>query len=63
MDICVFGLWHLGCVTAACLAKLGFKVKGLDLDKENNSNLREGKAPLFEPGLNDLIKNSLRNLY
>lgn len=61
MNLCVFGLWHLGSVTAACLAKLGFKVKGLDLDKENIANLQEGKAPLYEPGLDDLIKEALNS--
>ncbi len=61
MNLCVFGLWHLGSVTAACLAKLGFKVKGLDLDKENIGNLQEGKAPLYEPCLDDLIKEALKS--
>lgn len=61
MNICVFGLWHLGCVTAVCLAKLGFNVKGLDLAKGNISNLQKSKAPLFEPGLNDLINEGLKN--
>lgn len=52
--IAVLGLWHLGCVTAACCAK-HFQVVGLDFDKENISKLNSRKAPLFEPGLDDLI--------
>src|SRR5215469_7313885 len=52
--IVVLGLWHLGCVTAACCAK-HFLVVGLDFDKENISKLNSGKAPLFEPGLDELI--------
>jgi UDPglucose 6-dehydrogenase len=52
--IVVLGLWHLGCVTAACCAK-HFQVVGLDFDKENIANLNSGKAPLFEPGLDELI--------
>lgn len=59
MNIGVFGLWHLGSVTAACLAKLGFQVKGLDLNKETIDNLQRGQAPLYEPGLDDLIKEAL----
>ncbi len=60
-NICVFGLWHLGCVTAACLAELGFKVTGLDFDKENIGNLQKSKAPLSEPGLDDLIRKGLKS--
>ncbi len=52
--IAVLGLWHLGCVTAACCAK-HFQVVGLDFDKENIAKLNSGKAPLFEPGLDELI--------
>jgi len=59
MKICVYGLWHLGCVTAACLADRGFEVCGTDTDKENVSALAGGKAPLFEPMLDNLIKKGL----
>jgi UDPglucose 6-dehydrogenase len=55
MNITVLGLWHLGCVTAACCAK-HFDVIGLDFTEVTVANLREGKAPLFEPGLDDLIQ-------
>lgn len=59
MRICVFGLWHSGCVTAACLARLGFDVQGLDPDKENVVRLQKGRAPLYEPGLDDLIQEGV----
>jgi len=59
MKICVYGLWHLGSVTAACLADLGFEVCGLDPDKANVEALSKGKAPLFEPGLDELITKGL----
>lgn len=59
MKIVVFGLWHLGCVTAACCAEY-FTVVGLDLDPENIANLRLGRAPIFEPGLDELIQNGLK---
>lgn len=59
MNICVFGLWHLGSVYSACLAKLGHVVIGLDFDKEVVKSLQNGKAPLFEPGLNELIADNL----
>jgi len=59
MRVCVFGLWHLGAVTSACLAALGHDVVGLDEDAAVTAGLAEGKAPLFEPGLDDLIRQGL----
>jgi UDPglucose 6-dehydrogenase len=58
MKIAVLGLWHLGCVTAACCAKFT-EVVGLDFDSQTIENLRAGKPPIFEPGLNDLIHDGL----
>ena len=54
MKIVIQGLWHLGCVTAACTAK-HFSVVGLDFDSANVSKLNSGKAPILEPGLDELI--------
>jgi UDPglucose 6-dehydrogenase len=59
MRICVLGLWHLGTVTAACLASAGHEVVGLDFDAENIQNLQQGQPPIFEPGLEDLVKQGL----
>ena len=59
MKICVLGLWHLGTVTAACLASGGHQVTGLDFDETVISNLRNGRPPLFEPGLEDLVQKGL----
>jgi UDPglucose 6-dehydrogenase len=58
MKITVAGLWHLGCVTAACCSK-HFEVTGLDFDALNIARLQEGRAPLSEPGLDDLISEGL----
>jgi UDPglucose 6-dehydrogenase len=55
MNVCVLGLWHLGTVTAACLAAAGHRVTGVDFDPAVVDRLRVGKAPLFEPNLDDLI--------
>jgi UDPglucose 6-dehydrogenase len=57
MRIAVFGLWHLGCVTGACLAEAGHDVVGLDLDQSVVDGLRRGTPPLFEPGLPELISS------
>ena len=56
MKICVQGLWHLGSVTAACLASIGHDVVGLDSDINTIDGLNQGKATLFEPGLDDLLQ-------
>ncbi|MGO9587584.1 MAG: UDP-glucose dehydrogenase family protein [Limisphaerales bacterium] len=58
MNVTVLGLWHLGCVTAACCAR-HFQVVGLDFDEANIARLNSGQAPLFEPGLNELIAAGL----
>ena len=58
MNLVVLGLWHLGCVTAACCAE-HFNVTGLDFDEPVVTALRGGKAPLFEPGLDELIGQGL----
>ncbi len=60
MNICVFGLWHLGSVTSACLASLGHQVIGLDFDKEVVKGLQNAKAPLLEPGLNELVSEQMQ---
>ena len=54
MKITVVGLWHLGCVTAACCSR-HFQVTGLDFDAAVVAGLSAGKAPLFEPGLDALL--------
>jgi UDPglucose 6-dehydrogenase len=56
MRVTVYGLWHLGCVTAACLAEAGHQVVGLDPDPSVVNNLHHGKPPLHEPGLTELIQ-------
>jgi UDPglucose 6-dehydrogenase len=61
MKVCVQGLWHLGSVTAACLASVGHDVVGLDADKNTIDGLNQGKAPLFEPGLDDLLQAGIAN--
>ena len=56
--IAVAGLWHLGCVTAACCAR-HFQVVGVDFDGATVASLQQGKAPISEPGLNELLSAGL----
>jgi UDPglucose 6-dehydrogenase len=61
MKVCVYGLWHLGSVTAACLASRGIATVGLAETLEAAAELNAGKAPLFEPGLECLIEQGLKS--
>ncbi len=54
MNVVVLGLWHLGCVTAACCAEFNGSVVGLDFEADWPA-LRSGEAPLFEPGLDEAL--------
>ncbi len=51
----VLGLWHLGSVTAACLAGMGREVLGVDPDPIVVAELAQGRPPVSEPGLAELI--------
>lgn len=57
--VCVAGLWHLGLVSAAGLAELGYDVVGVDLNTLLIDDLARGHLPIFEPGLGNLIKAGL----
>lgn len=59
MKIVVLGLWHLGSVTAACLAELGHSVIGVDESEEVVRMLQLGVSPVSEPGLNELLAQNL----
>lgn len=59
LKVCVFGLWHLGCVTAAASAQQGLDVIGLDFDADRVNGLKAGVAPIFEPDLNEVIRAEL----
>lgn len=58
--VCVVGVWHLGCVTSACLADLGYSVVGVDRNSKRVANLNKGIPPLFELGLPELLTNNLK---
>ena len=61
MKVCVLGLWHLGSVTASCLTSVGHAVVGLDSDSMITGDLALGRAPLFEPGLDELLLAGISN--
>lgn len=57
MRISVIGCGYLGAVHAACMAKLGHEVVGIDVDERKISELSAARAPFFEPGLEDLLRD------
>lgn len=61
MKIAVLGMWHLGSVTAACLAHKAFDVIAFDEDQQTIADLQHIKPPVFEPNLNDYIGEGLNN--
>ncbi len=56
MKVAVLGLWHLGTVTAACVAETGVLTVGVDDDAEVIAKLNAGEPPLYEPGLAELVQ-------
>jgi len=58
MNITILGLWHLGSVTAACMAR-HHSVTGLDFGETVIAGLSAGRAPLHEPELDDLVSAGL----
>jgi UDPglucose 6-dehydrogenase len=55
----VLGLWHLGCVTAACVAAAGLPTVGVDDDAQVIAALSRGDPPLFEPHLSNLVQHGM----
>jgi GDP-mannose 6-dehydrogenase len=57
--IAVLGLGYVGCVTAACLARLGHKVCGVDRDEFKVNSILAGAAPFYEPGLAEIVTDTV----
>jgi len=60
MKIAVVGSGYVGLVTGACFAERGNIVTCVDIDEDKIKQLKQGKTPIYEPGLDELIKNNAR---
>jgi UDPglucose 6-dehydrogenase len=60
MHVAMIGSGYVGLVSGACLADFGHNVVCVDKDPEKISALKRGESPIFEPGLDDLIKRNMR---
>ncbi|MBI3932745.1 MAG: UDP-glucose/GDP-mannose dehydrogenase family protein [Acidobacteria bacterium] len=61
MRVSVFGLGYVGCVTGTCLAQSGHHVVGVDVNDEKVEMLNEGRPPVLEPGLGDVLARVVRD--
>nr|MBO2488271.1 UDP-glucose 6-dehydrogenase [Gammaproteobacteria bacterium] len=59
MRLTIFGSGYVGLVTGVCLAEVGNSVMCVDVDQRKIDMLKRGESPIYEPGLDELLKKNL----
>jgi UDPglucose 6-dehydrogenase len=59
MDIAIIGSGYVGLVTGACFADVGHNVICVDNDERKIESLRQGRVPIYEPGLEDIVHRNV----
>jgi len=62
MNVSIIGTGYVGLVTGACLAEKGHHVTCVDIDPERVAALNRAESPIFEAGLDELLRNLLSSL-
>ncbi len=58
MKIAMIGTGYVGLVSGVCFSDCGFSVCCLDIDEEKIADLKQGKVPIYEPGLDEILKRN-----
>ncbi len=61
MKIIIVGTGYVGLVTGACLADVGIEVVCVDIDQQKINDLKQGKIPIYEPGLEKITHRNIKN--